>query len=101
MKDACHTVEISRSGYYVQPSMREGKIVPEVRDLDPLERIKEIKANHPFWGYRRVRAWLVHREKIQVNEKRVRRVMKESGLMATQTVHRAKRTIRRSKPKAE
>jgi putative transposase len=81
--------------------MRGRKIVPELKDLDLLERIKEIKANHPFWGYRRVRAWLVHREKIRVNEKRVRRVMKDNGLMATQTVHKAKRTPQRSKPRAE
>jgi hypothetical protein len=50
VKDACHALGMSRSGYYVQPSMREEKIVPEVKDLDLLERIK---ANHPFWGYRR------------------------------------------------
>ena len=101
MKDACHALGISRSGYYVQPSMREGKIVSELKDLDLLKRIKKIKANHPFWGYRRVRAWLVHREKILVNEKRVRRVMKDNGLMVTQTVHKAKRTPQRSKPRAE
>lgn len=81
--------------------MRGEKIVPEFKDLDLLGRIKEIKAEHPFWGYRRVRAWLVHREKIRVNEKRVRRVMKDNGLMATQTVHKAKRTPQRSKPRAE
>jgi len=43
----------------------------------------------------------VHREKIWVNEKRVRRVMKGNGLMATQTVHKAKRASQRSKPRAE
>lgn len=60
-----------------------------------------IKGEHPFWGYRRVRAWLVHRDRIKVNEKRVRRIMKENGLMAEQTVHRAKRTPQRSKPRAD
>ena len=24
--------------------------------------IKEVKQSHPFWGYRRVRAWLKYRE---------------------------------------
>ncbi len=81
--------------------MGREKIVPEVKDLDLLERIKEIKGSHPFWGYRRVRAWLLHREKIRVNEKRVRRVMKENGLMATQMGYKAKRTPQRSKPRAE
>lgn len=60
-----------------------------------------LKTEHPFWGYRRVRAWLVHRDGIRVNEKRVRRVMRENGLMATQTVHKANRTPQRSKPRAE
>jgi hypothetical protein len=47
-----------------------------------LDRIKTIKTGHPFWGYRRVRAWLVHREKLVVNQKRVYRLMREHGLTA-------------------
>jgi transposase InsO family protein len=101
VKDACHAVEMSRSKYYTQSCKREVEIIPEERDRDLLERIQGIKMEHPFWGYRRVRAWLLHRGKMRVNEKRVRRVMKENGLMATQTVHRAKRTPQRSKPRAE
>jgi transposase InsO family protein len=69
--------------------------------LDLLEQIKVGKTHHPFWGSPHVRAWLVHREKTRVNEKRVRRVMKENGLMPTQTVHKARRTPQRSKPRAE
>jgi putative transposase len=72
-----------------------------MKDADLIGRIKGIKASHPFWGYRRVRAWLSYRDKIRINEKRVRRVMKENGLMASQTLHRAKRTPQRSKPTAE
>jgi transposase InsO family protein len=72
-----------------------------MKDAGLAERIKELKESHPFWGYRRVRAWLRYRDKIRINEKRVRRVMKENGLMASQTLHRAKRTPQRSKPKAE
>lgn len=52
-------------------------------------------------GYRRVRAWLVYRENIKVNEKKVRRIMKEHALMANQTIHKAKRTTQKSKPKAD
>jgi putative transposase len=98
VKDACRALEISRSGYYTQPFTRKVEIVLEVRDRDLLE---VIKIEHPFCGYRRVRVWLVHPEEIRVNEKRVRRVMKQNGLMMTQTVHEAKRTPQRSKPKAE
>ncbi len=57
--------------------------------------------SHPFWGYRRVTAWLRHREGLRVNGKRVRRVMREHGLGVFQRVHRAKRASQRSKPRAE
>jgi len=103
VKDACAALGISRSGYYA--SLREKRVQcgneGEIRDGDLLERVKVIKVGHPFWGYRRVRAWLVHREGIWVNEKRIRRVMKENGLMANQTVHKAKRVLQRGKPRAE
>jgi len=46
--------------------------------------IKAVKTAHPFWGYRRMRAWLVHREGLRINIKRVRRIMKEHGLQVTQ-----------------
>jgi len=69
--------------------------------MDLLEKIKRIKAEHPFWGYRRVWAWLRHREKMVVNQKRVRRVMKENGLMVSQRRQRAKRVAKRSKPRAD
>jgi len=66
-----------------------------------IERIELIKSEHPFWGYRRVSAWLKHREGLRVNHKRVYRLMKDRGLLATQTVHKAKRAPQRSKPRAQ
>ena len=30
----------------------------DFKDGALVRRIKEIKAEHPFWGYRRVTAWL-------------------------------------------
>jgi len=101
VKDACHALAMSRSGYYARSLSKGRRVDWAVRDQDLLERIKGVKTKHPFWGYRRVRAWLVHRDKIRVNEKRVRRVMKANDLMATQTIHKAKRTPQRSKPRAE
>lgn len=102
VKDACEVLGISRSGYYAWATSREeAEVVLEPRDQELLERIKGIKAEHPFWGYRRVTAWLRHRENVMVNQKRVRRLMKEHGFMVTQVVHKAKRTPQRSKPKAE
>ncbi len=100
IKDACDALGISRSSYY---SAKEVRVVEwkNAKDDDLLGMIKRIKSEHPFWGYRRVTAWLKHREGINVNHKRVQRCMKTHGLLATQTVHKAKRTPQRSKPRAE
>lgn len=100
--DACCALGISRSGYYasLQPKVVR-QMVPDIHELVLIERIKELKTRHPFWGYCRVWAWLRHREGILVNQKRIRRLMKEHKLMATQTVHKAKRTSTRSKPHAD
>ena len=62
--DACRALGIPRSGY--RYGVR-GKVArdkgPEMKDMDLLESIRRIKAEHPFWGHRRVWAWLRHREK--------------------------------------
>jgi transposase InsO family protein len=100
---ACETVGISRSAYYLE---KGGSISPRL-EREPYgeetilaERIGSIKTEHPFWGYRRVRAWLAHREGYRINHKRVYRIMKERGLLVKQPVHHAKRTLQRSKPRA-
>lgn len=100
--DACEAIGIARSGYYAAKQVHEpGVGIVDANDEGLLERIKALKLAHAFWGYRRVTAWLRHRDKILVNEKRVRRLMKEHGLMASQRVHKAKRTPLRSKPQAD
>ena len=102
VKDGCSALGISRSGYYTAKQPEDKlETISELKDKELLEKIKALKLEHPFWGYRRVRAWLVHREKIKVNQKKVRRIMKENNLMASQTVHRAKRRPQRNKPKAD
>ena len=107
IKDACNALGISRSRYY---SFRKAKTTIEDtieetkehgNDEEFLERIKLIKLNHPFWGYRRVTAWLRHRESLKVNQKRVWRLMREHGLLAEQMVHRVKRASKTSKPRAD
>ena len=99
--DACQTMGFSRSGYYrlKKPNQVE-KHQDLLKDRVLLEKIQAIKTGHPYWGYRRIRAWLLHREKVLVNEKKVRRIMKDQGLIAPQTAHKAKRTPSKSKPKA-
>jgi len=62
-----------------------------------VERIREIKADHPFWGYRRVWAHLNFIDGYSVNEKRALRLMQVHGLtVKPDTKLKAKRT---SKPK--
>lgn len=105
VRDACQALGISRSGYYAsrmpQKTHKTHRTARAVRDVGLVEKIKALKDQHPFWGYRRVRAWLLYREKILVNEKRVRRLMKEHDLMVPRTIYKAKRTSGRSKPRAD
>ena len=93
-------IGFSRSAYYEAKKPKEVK-EKGIKDADLFGKIQGINHEHPFWGYRRVTAWLVHREKLLVNHKKVRRLMKEKGLMVTQTVYKAKRTPQGRKPRAE
>jgi len=65
-----------------------------------LSMIKNIKADHPFWGYRRCWAYLYYRDGIKVNKKRIYRLMKENALLVTKKTYKAKRKPTRPKPKA-
>lgn len=43
----------------------------EARNEELLTHIEELKAEHPFWGYRRIWAYLRYRKDITVNRKRI------------------------------
>jgi putative transposase len=61
-----------------------------------------LKAEHPLWGYRRVWAYMRYRQGLQINKKRVYRLMKEHNLLVTrQYKNKAKRTFSRPKPRAD
>jgi putative transposase len=100
VRDACQALGISRSAYY---AAQKGRSPKSRRDLvvDNLlvTLMKQIKDAHIFWGYRRVWAWLRFRLAVVVNQKRVRRLMKEHGLMVPRRIHKVKRTPQRSKPR--
>jgi transposase InsO family protein len=67
-----------------------------------LERIKDIKAEHPFWGYRRVWAYLRYVDGVVVNKKRVYRLMKENNLTVKRNQRLiAKRVSERPKPRPD
>lgn len=66
--------------------------------------IQPLKAEHPFWGYRRVWAYLKYRQGILVNKKRILRIMRENNLIIKPNLRlKAKRDNQnnRNKPKAD
>lgn len=69
------------------------------RNQPILERIRQIKAEHPFWGYRRTWAHLRYVDGLGVNPKRILRLMRIEGLLVKpDTKLKATRTAGRSKP---
>ena len=67
-----------------------------------LEQIKEIKTDHPLWGYRRIWSYLKYRQGISVNKKRIYRIMKEQNLIITKLQRlKARRGPMRPKPVAD
>lgn len=101
VKDACEIVGISRSRYY---ALKQPKCInrtdSHTKDVELIDKIKGIKELHPFWGYRRIHAWLLHREKIEVGKKKVLSIMRKNELLVKQVVHKANRIPQRSKPRA-
>jgi putative transposase len=70
------------------------------RDADLLPRIHALKAEHPFWGYRRIWAYLRFVVQVPVNKKRILRLMREHCLLVTANQRlKAKRTPTGRKPK--
>lgn len=51
------------------------------RNKELLSLILNIKVEHPFWGYRRVWAYLRYRQNIIINHKRVYLLMKKHNLL--------------------
>jgi len=64
------------------------------------ERIRELKGEHPFWGYRRVWAHLRFVDGLELNKKRVYRMMQRQGLLVKPDRKlKAKRVSNRPKPR--
>ncbi len=67
-----------------------------------LARIKELKTEHPFWGYRRIWATLKYVEGFEINKKRVLRLMRKHELLVkSRSDLKATRVSQRSKPKPD
>jgi putative transposase len=70
------------------------------RDDNLLSSIRALKAVHPFWGYRRIWAYLRFVEPWPINKKRIWRLMGEHHLLVPPNLNlKAKRTPTRSKPR--
>lgn len=69
---------------------------------DLIVEIRALKAEHPYWGYRKVWAYLKYRTGLPVNRKRIYRLMGRYGLLVKKNQKlRAVRTLPKSKPRAE
>jgi len=70
------------------------------RNHDIVQRMRELKADHPFWGYRRLWAHLKFVDKLPVNKKRILRLVRQHDLLVKPNLRLiAKRTSTKSKPK--
>lgn len=65
---------LNRSSLYLKPKR-------ENNDLELCNLIAEIYSNYPIYGYRRIRAML-RRQGLEINHKRVQRLMKEMNIRA-------------------
>jgi len=82
--------------------MRREAIRTVERNLPIVERIKEIKAEHPFWGYRRMWAYLKYVDGLEINKKRVLRLMQRHDLLVKPDMKlKASRAPGRGKPRPE
>jgi len=79
--------------------MRRSSASVAARNEAILGRIRELKSDHPFWGYRRVWAHLRYVDRLDVNKKRILRLMRRHELLVQPNqLLKATRTPQRSKP---
>ena len=81
--------------------VRAQSIKIALKNQSLVAEIKMIKQNHPFWGYRRVWAYLTYHLQFKVNKKRIYRLM-QTHLMCVKESRqlKAKRVAYPSKPRA-
>jgi len=72
----CELLGLSRSSYYYEPAAESEENLRLMRLID------EQYTEHPFYGSRKMTAWLVNEQGEGVNRKRVQRLMRLMGLEA-------------------
>lgn len=94
----CRVLEIAR------PSARPSKpkLPKPSKGIDELEvRIHALAEQYPTWGYRRIWAWLRHREGVPLNRKKVYRILKEQGWFVHQRSSSPRPRIQAKRSQAE
>ncbi len=87
---------VSRNVIYRKKSI---KTKNKANESELINQIKKICKDRPFWGYRRITAWLKKRCGVHVNRKKVYRIMRENNLLVKQKRYAARRKPMRSKPR--
>jgi len=81
---------------------RKESVLTAERNSAVVEKIRQIKAEHPFWGYRRTWAHLKYVNNLNINKKRVLRLMQRHDLQVKPDKKlKAVRTPTKSKPKPD
>ncbi len=75
VRHQCRLLEVDRSGLYYAP------VGPDAQAIALCHRLDELYTAHPFYGVRRMTEAL-RRENHAVNPKRVRRLLRQMGLLA-------------------
>jgi putative transposase len=85
----CEIAGVSRSGYYKWVKRQERPSRKHLEDEQLKEKIKECHEEvKGIYGYRRVKVWLKRKYKMDINHKRLQRLLREMGI---RTVIRKKR----------
>jgi putative transposase len=98
----CRILQLSRSSYYrrLRNVSQTYKVLSQSSEETHVkETITHIASEHPFWGYRRITAYMRKKCGFTINRKRVRRIMRLHGLSVPQKRYKAKRAETRSKPR--
>ena len=81
-QDPPHHRAINPVGNQKRQYRRPAEKSTSALNLELIEKLKELRLRHPFWGYRQMTAWLRYREGLTVNRKRVQRLMRENGFLS-------------------
>lgn len=102
----CKVLRLPESSYYRRASeqnkakeISDEKAIRVEKEACLVEKIKKIRGDHLFWGYRRVKAYLKRQYGITVSYNRTYRLMKKHELLVDRKRYKAKRTPRKDKPK--